>query len=309
MEPTTIHYPVLYREVLEAFDPKPGQIFVDGTLGGGGHTRRIAEKVGPDGLVIGMDRDPVAVERTNKSLEGLPVKTVAANYADLPEILEHLEIEAVDGILVDLGLSTDQLADHDRGFSYHAEGPLDLRFNQEVGRPAWQILQRMNEKHLADLIYKYGEERFSRRIARKIVDVRQKTPIKTAQQLADLVRRCVPRSKGHSIDPATRTFQALRIAVNEELKWLEVALRRFPQWLKPDGQLLAISFHSLEDRIVKNAFREHPLLDVVTKKPIRPTEEENQENPASTSSRMRIAKRNQVDPEEMNNQPVFHSNF
>lgn len=303
MKPATIHYPVLFQEVLDSFDPQPGQIFVDGTLGGGGHTRRIAEKVGPDGLVIGMDRDPVAVDRTSETLRGLPVKTVAANYADLPEILDQLDIPAVDGILVDLGLSTDQLADHDRGFSYHADGPLDLRFNQEVGRPAWQLLQRMNEKHLANLIYQYGEERFSRRIARKIVDVRQSQPIQSARQLAELVRRCVPRSKGHSIDPATRTFQALRIAVNEELKWLEVALRRFPQWLKPNGQLLAISFHSLEDRIVKNAFRDHPLLDVMTKKPIRPTEKEIQENPASSSSRMRVAKRNDVDKEKADQMP------
>lgn len=289
----TIHIPVMYREVIEALEPLPGKTIVDGTLGGGGHTRLLAQRVGETGLVIGMDRDPVAVQKTSEVLQGLPVKTVASNYADLPEWLPQLGIDRVDGVLLDLGLSSDQLADRERGFSYQSDGELDLRFDPTQGKPAWNLLQRLGQQHLADLIYNYGEERHSRRIARKIVEYRQKQPLKSAAELADLVRRCVPRSRNHSIDPATRTFQALRIAVNEELKWLEVALRRLPECLKPGGKLLIISFHSLEDRLVKNAFRDDPRWDVVTRKPLRPQEDEIEWNSRSRSSRLRVAVRNQ----------------
>ncbi|MBL8856662.1 MAG: 16S rRNA (cytosine(1402)-N(4))-methyltransferase RsmH, partial [Planctomycetaceae bacterium] len=252
---STIHVPVMPAEVLAALDVQPGAIIVDGTLGGGGHTRLLASLVGPTGCVIGVDRDPSAVARTTETLRGLPVQTSAANYADIPEVLAELQIPLVDGILLDLGLSSDQLADRERGFSYQSDGDLDLRFDTSTGKPAWLLVEKMSEQHLADLIYQYGEERFSRRIARRIVQERQQKPIRTAQQLANLLRTCVPRSKNHSIDPATRTFQALRIAVNEELKWLEVALRRLPACLKPQGKLVIISFHSLEDRLLKNAFR------------------------------------------------------
>jgi len=287
------HVPVLPREVLQALAPQPGQVIVDGTLGGGGHTRLLAAHVAPGGLVLGLDRDPRAVQQTAQTLAGLPVQTVAANYADLPEVLAALDIQWVDGILLDLGLSSDQLSDHQRGFSYQADGDLDLRFNDSQGQPAWLLVQKLSEQHLADLIYRYGEERLSRRIARRIVQQRQQSPIRTARQLATLVRQCVPRSKNHDIDPATRTFQALRIAVNDELKWLEVALRRLPACLQPGGKLAVISFHSLEDRLVKNAFRDDPRLDVLTKKPLRPGDDEVQENPRSRSSRLRVAQRNQ----------------
>ena len=181
---------------------------------------------------------------------------------------------------------------------------LDLRFDTNQGRPAWHLLQRLGQQHLADLIYNYGEEKFSRRIARKIVEIREREDLKTAAQLADLVRRCVPRSKNHSIDPATRTFQALRIAVNEELKWLEVALRRMPECLKPGGKLVIISFHSLEDRLVKNAFRDDPRLDVVTKKPLRPLDDEVEWNPRARSSRLRVAVRNERAADDLN-QSIF----
>jgi 16S rRNA (cytosine1402-N4)-methyltransferase len=183
------------------------------------------------------------------------------------------------------------LADASRGFSYHADGPLDLRFNPEIGQPAWKLLEKLNEKRLADLIYEFGEERCSRVIARRICERRQIAPITTAGELADLVRRCVPRSKNHSIDPATRTFQALRIAVNDELKWLQVALKRLPDCLRPGGRLAIISFHSLEDRLVKHAFIEDERLDVVTRKPVRPTEEEMEANSRSRSAKLRVAQR------------------
>ncbi|MDP1562042.1 MAG: 16S rRNA (cytosine(1402)-N(4))-methyltransferase RsmH [Pirellulaceae bacterium] len=288
----TIHVPVMPAEVLAALDVRPGSIIVDGTLGGGGHTRLLAPLVGPTGCVIGMDRDPSAVARTAETLRGLAVQTVAANYADIPEVLAEIQVPLVDGILLDLGLSSDQLADRERGFSYQSDGDLDLRFDTSTGKPAWLLVEKMSEQHLADVIYQYGEERYSRRIARRIVQERQQKPIRTAQQLANLLRTCVPRAKNHSIDPATRTFQALRIAVNEELKWLEVALRRLPACLKPQGRLVIISFHSLEDRLVKNAFRDDPRLEVVTRKPQRPTEDEIEENNRSRSSRLRVAQRN-----------------
>lgn len=302
----TVHIPVMYREVLEHLDPQPGQTIVDGTMGGGGHTRMIAQRVGDSGLVIGLDRDPAAVQRTSAWLSGLPVKTIASNYADIPEVLQTLGIERVDGVLLDLGLSSDQLADRERGFSYQSDGPLDLRFDPTIGKPAWHLLQRLGQQHLADLIYNYGEEKFSRRIARKVVELRERSELKSAAQVADLVRSCVPRSKNHSIDPATRTFQALRIAVNEELKWLEVTLRRLPKCLKPNGKLVVISFHSLEDRIVKNAFRDDRRFDVVTRKPLRPSEDEIDENFRSRSSRLRVAVRNQRADDDIN-ESVFNS--
>lgn len=288
---STIHLPVLPQEVLHWLAPKPGQVMVDGTVGGGGHTRMLAEKVGPDGLVIGVDRDQAAVDRAAESLSGLPVKLATANFADIPELLEQLEIESVDGMLLDLGLSSDQLADQDRGFSYRSDGPLDLRFDRDAGEPAWKLINRLSEKHLADLIYQYGEERMSRRVARKFVAERQHRQLRSASEIAELIRSVVPRSRNHSIDPATRTFQALRIAVNEELKWIKVALQRFPEKIRQGGRVAVISFHSLEDRLVKEAFREHDDMKPLNPKPIVPGEEEILENPRSRSSRLRVAEK------------------
>ncbi|MCP4080691.1 MAG: 16S rRNA (cytosine(1402)-N(4))-methyltransferase RsmH [Planctomycetaceae bacterium] len=287
----TQHIPVLYREIVEGLNPQPGQTIVDATCGGGGHTLLLAKQVAPDGVVIGADRDPAAIERCERRLSGLPVKLVVANFADVPEVLEANNHVPVDGICLDLGLSSDQLADEQRGFSYQSSGPLDLRFDTTSGSPAWKLLDRMSEKHLANLIYKWGEERFSRRIAREIVRRRQDDPVRTADQLAQLLRRVVPRAKNHSIDPATRTFQALRIAVNEELKWVEVALRRLPDTLSTGGRIAVISFHSLEDRLVKTAFRENENLRVITRKAIKPAEDEIESNPRSRSARLRIAER------------------
>jgi len=286
-----IHVPVLADEILEALQPAAGHVVVDGTLGGGGHSRLLAERVGPTGLILGLDRDSDAIETAATSLSGLPLKLVAANFADTPEVLDQLEIDAVDGILLDLGLSSDQLAAEDRGFSFNSPGDFDLRFDRSTGDPAWKLLNRLNEKHLADLIYRYGQERNSRRIARKIVATRRIRTLRTANQVADLIRSVVPRSPHQRIDPATRTFQAFRIAVNDEFKWIEVALRRLPERLTTGGRIAVISFHSLEDKIVKQSFLNNLNLNVLNTKPIRATETEIDRNPRSRSARLRVAER------------------
>jgi 16S rRNA (cytosine1402-N4)-methyltransferase len=281
----------MLNEILAGLALKPGSVIVDGTLGGGGHSRALAEQVQPGGRVISLDRDPAAVEAAKQHFADLPITPVQSNFCDLPEVMAEMGLEVVDGILLDLGLSSDQLADGERGFSFSSTGPLDLRFDPMQGKPAWRLLERLSAEHLADLIYHYGEERYSRRIARAIVERRQDNPIETAADLAELVRRCVPRSRHDRIDPATRTFQALRIAVNDELKSLEIALRRLPDCLRPGGRLAVISFHSLEDRRVKEAFRDDPRLTPLAKKPAVPTDEEIAANPRSRSAKLRIAER------------------
>jgi 16S rRNA (cytosine1402-N4)-methyltransferase len=282
----------LANEVLAWLEPAAGQTFVDGTLGGGGHSRLLAGAVEPTGRVIALDRDPAAVQAAACQLEELPVRVLQANYADLPEILEGEDIPAVDGIVLDLGLSSDQIVDDGRGFSFRSSGPLDLRFDPTAGEPAWKLLERLSEQHLAEIIFRHGEERYSRRIARRIVARRREKPVKTAQDLADLIRGAVPRKRNDRIDPATRTFQALRIAVNDELKWLGVALRRLPDCLRPGGRLVVISFHSLEDRMVKESFRDDVRLDVLTRSPIRASESEVAANPRARSAKLRAAARN-----------------
>jgi len=288
---TSQHVPVLADEVLSALRPSPGKVLVDGTLGGGGHARLLAEAVRPSGRIIALDRDATAIERAADALRNFPVQALHANFSDLPEVLAQLGIDRVDGILLDLGLSSDQLADPHRGFSFHSAGPLDLRFDTTRGEPAWKLLERLSAEHLSDLIFKYGEERYSRKIARRIVETRRAEPIDTADSLARLVRQSVPRSRDERIDPATRTFQALRIAVNEELKWLDVALRRLPDCLRTGGRIAVISFHSLEDRQVKGAFRDDARLAVVNRRLIRPSEAETAANPRARSAKLRVAER------------------
>lgn len=278
-------------EVVDGLAAAAGKRLVDGTLGGGGHSSALAERVEPDGWVLGVDLDHEAVDRCSARLAGLPLKVATGNYTEIPEILQTLEVETVDGVLLDLGLSSDQLADDQRGFSFDSQGELDLRFDRTSGEAAWQLLARLGERHLADIIYQYGEERLSRRIAKRIVARRRESPIRTANQLADLVRSCVPRSRGHRIDPATRTFQALRIAVNQELQSLQQALARLPDCLCPGGRFVVISFHSLEDRMVKQAFRDDNRLNVLTKRPLRPTDDELAVNPRARSAKLRIAER------------------
>jgi 16S rRNA (cytosine1402-N4)-methyltransferase len=285
-----IHIPVLAQEVILAFPNLPGKIIVDGTLGAGGHTRLLAAQVGDTGRIISLDRDPAAVALAEENLRGLPICVATSSYADFADILRELNISHVHGFLLDLGLSSDQLADGSRGFSFDAEGDLDMRFNPLEGEPAWRLLMRMRAEELADIIFRYGEERFSRRIARAIVEKRGETPLRSAKQVAELVRRVVPRSQDR-IDPATRTFQALRIAVNQELEELKRCLQKLPEHLASGGRIAIISFHSLEDRIVKEAFRSDDRLTVITKKPITASDYELVQNPRSRSAKLRIAER------------------
>ncbi len=293
------HVPVLPQEVLEWADLSDSMTVVDGTLGGAGHARLFLQRLGPSGRLIGLDRDPLAIERSRTviaehSIDSPPtarIDLLCSSYRDLPSVLEQLGIQQVDRIFVDLGLSSDQLACADRGFSFRTGGPLDLRFDPTSGISASDLIAKIGEQQLANIIYEFGEERFSRRIAKAIVERRRTDPVKTSEQLRDLIHRVVPGRVHGRVDSATRTFQALRIAVNEELVHLQSALQELPNFLSPGGRFLAISFHSLEDRLVKNAFRDHPSLKRLTKKPIIPSEREAHENPRARSAKLRVAER------------------
>jgi 16S rRNA (cytosine1402-N4)-methyltransferase len=289
--PAIRHLPVLPAEVLHWLAPQPGQVIVDCTVGGGGHSRLIAEQLGTSGQVIGLDQDPAMLDLARPRLADLPVTLVRAAFDQITEVLQEQGITTVDGILADLGVSSDQLDDPSRGLSFQQDAPLDMRMDPTRGETAADLLRRLPERDLADLIYQFGEERFSRRIARRLVEAREHDPLQTTGQLADLVRRCVPRGKGHKIDPATRTFQALRIAVNDELGSLDRLLAQLPECLKPGGRVVVISFHSLEDRRVKRAFRNSTALTVLTKKPVTAGEDEERTNPRSRSAKLRAALR------------------
>jgi 16S rRNA (cytosine1402-N4)-methyltransferase len=289
--PEPRHIPVLSAEVLTWLDPRPGQTVVDATVGAGGHSRLLAERLGPAGRLIGLDQDASMLALARSRITGCPVTLVHSNFDRLRAVLDELGIDRVDGVLADLGFASDQVERAERGFSFQAEGPLDMRMNPDEGEPASRLLARLDERSLADLFWEYGEERYSRRIARKIVEVRKQTPIETTTQLAELVRRCVPRPKGRGprIDPATRVFQALRIAVNDELGALERLLAQLPASLKPGGRAVIISFHSLEDRRVKQAFRDREMWDVLTRKPITASDTEQRNNPRARSAKLRAA--------------------
>jgi 16S rRNA (cytosine1402-N4)-methyltransferase len=290
------HVSVLPREVLHWLDPKPGQIIVDATAGVGGHAALLWERIQPGGTLIALDQDAamlaIAKMRIVEQSES-HIQFRHSNFEDLPGVLEELHIPLVDAILADLGFCSDQMSDPERGFSFHADGPLDMRLDRTRGEPASDLVRRSSERDLADIFWQYGEERFSRRVARKIVETRQKTPILTTGQIADLVRSCVPRSKGHAIDPATRVFQALRIAVNDELGALERFLQAAPACLKPGGRVGIISFHSLEDRLVKQTFRKSAEWGKeLTRKPITASAAEISVNPRARSAKLRVAQRN-----------------
>jgi 16S rRNA (cytosine1402-N4)-methyltransferase len=303
------HLAVLPAEVLAALDPQPGEVFVDATVGAGGHTRLLAGRVGLGGRVIGLDRDQAMLDLAGPRLEGLPLTLVRANFDRLRAVLDDLGLAGVDGVLADLGVCSDQLDRAERGFSFGQAGPLDMRMDPMRGEPAGALLRRLGERELADLFWQYGEERHSRKIARAVVEVRKRTPLETTEQLADLVRRCLPRPprgdrRRPPIDPATRVFQALRIAVNDELGSLERFLGALPGCVRPGGRVAVISFHSLEDRRVKQAFRgppddptsayghkAPPLWEVLTRKPVEAGDDEVRRNPRARSARLRAARR------------------
>lgn len=269
-------------------------VIVDGTYGGGGHSRLLLKQLPPEqGQVIGLDRDPAVSERVESEEHDRRLTVFLGSYEKIPKALAAVDVPMADAALLDLGLSSDQLADPNRGFSFtKTSAELDLRFDPESGQSAAQWLAWHKEDEIANAIYQYGEERYSRRIAREIVARRRREDgVKTVEDLVDVCRRCVPRSKNHDIHPATRTFQALRIVVNDELGALERTLQSAPDWISENGRLAIISFHSLEDRIVKNAFRDDPRWNVLTKKPLRPSEEEIQQNPRSRSAKLRVAER------------------
>jgi 16S rRNA (cytosine1402-N4)-methyltransferase len=266
-------------------------VFVDATVGAGGHARLLAERLAPAGRLIGLDQDAGMLELARERFRELPVTLVHANFDRLPQLLRELGVEAVDGLLADLGVCSDQLDEAGRGLSFQQPGPLDMRLDPRHGETAADLLRRLNERDLADLIFVYGEERFSRRIARKIVETRKRAPLETTEELASLVRQCVPRPKGHRhvIDPATRVFQALRIAVNDELGALDRLLEALPRCLRPGGRAAVISFHSLEDRRVKHAFRDRAVWEPLTRKPVQAGEDEVRDNPRARSAKLRAA--------------------
>ncbi|MFO0965595.1 MAG: 16S rRNA (cytosine(1402)-N(4))-methyltransferase RsmH [Gemmataceae bacterium] len=288
--PAPLHVSVMPAETLVLLDPLPGQIIVDATLGAGGHAGLILEKLGETGRLIGLDQDPAMLGIARSRLAERPGALVHRNFEDLSVALQELQSPKVDAILADLGFCSDQLADPARGLSFSQQGPLDMRLDPSGGLPASALVQRLHERELADLFWRYGEERFSRRIARRIAQTREKTPLTTTTQLAELVRSCVPRGKG-GIDPATRVFQALRIAVNDELGALERFLAQVPDCLKPGGRVVVISFHSLEDRLVKRAFRNRDIYEELTRKPLTASDEETAANPRARSAKLRAARR------------------
>jgi len=290
----TVHVPVMLREVLKALELQPGMTVVDGTVGAGGHSSRILEQIGPTGILVGLDRDPSMLERARAKLTGPNCHLIHASYAELEDVLQQLGLPPVDRILLDLGLSSDQLADEERGFGFRASGPLDLRFDTSQGEPAWQWLEKVSEAELADVLHEYGEEPFARRIARSIVEQRRTHPIRTAAELTAAVDAALPRSVQQSArkQPATRVFQALRIVVNRELDQLDKALDHvLYNSLKPGGRAVLISFHSLEDRRVKQAFRDSQRWQVLTPKPVTATAAEQRANPRCRSAKLRAAER------------------
>ena len=301
------HQPVLYHDVLDALDPGPSGVYLDGTLGAGGHAFGLLKSSSPDGRLLGLDVDPEALAIARERLFTFRNRTVIqqASYRQAPEILSDLGWRPVQGILLDLGVSSMQIDRPERGFSFMSEGPLDMRFNPETGLSAADLVNALSESEIADILWEFGEERYARRIAREIVNTR---PVQTTRALAQAVEAAVPWYSGH-LHPATRTFQALRIATNKELETVAASLPELMGVLAPGGRIAVISFHSLEDRIIKQFFRreskdcicppEQPIctcehiasLKVITKKPVMASEEEIQQNPRSSSARLRVAEK------------------
>jgi 16S rRNA (cytosine1402-N4)-methyltransferase len=289
------HVSVLADEVLAALAPQPGMVLVDATVGAGGHARLLAERVAPGGRLIGLDRDAAMLDLARPRLAGLPVTLVQAPFGRLRQALGGLGVDRVDGVLADLGVCSDQLDDPARGLSFARPGPLDMRLDAAgAEETAADLVNRLSERDLADVFYHLGEERHSRRVARRIVEERRRGRIETTERLAEIVRSCVPRGR-QPIDPATRAFQALRLAVNDELGELDRLLAALPRCVKASGVACVISFHSLEDRRVKQAFRERSLWQPLTKKPVQAGDEEVGRNPRARSAKLRAARRLDTD--------------
>jgi 16S rRNA (cytosine1402-N4)-methyltransferase len=308
----SFHTPVMLEKVLQSLRCKPGGIYVDGTLGGGGHARAILENTAPDGLLIGIDRDDDALLESEKRLQpfGQRKILIKGNFADIGEILTNLNIRKVDGILLDLGVSSHQLDTADRGFSFSLDAPLDMRMDQSSRYRAYDLVNLSPEKELKKVIRNYGEEPMAGKIARAILAKRASAPIRTTIELADVVCRAVRRQGVRKkVHPATRTFQAIRIAVNQELSNLSTAMDAGIDQLGQGGRFSIISFHSLEDRIVKETFRSwegrcqcppglpvcqcqrEAKLRVLTRKPLRPEADESETNPRARSARLRTAEK------------------
>ncbi len=284
------HISVLLKETIYVINPKDNGIYVDMTLGAGGHTKYLLEKSAPNGKVIAFDKDSESIENAQKTLKtvyGDRLILVHSDYSDSLNKLHELDISEVDGIIMDIGVSSYQIDTPDRGFSFLHNGTLDMRMDKESQLTAYDIVNVWDEEDIADILKTYGEERFSKRIARKIVSSR---PISTTKQLANIVTLAIPKNFYKKIHPATKTFQALRIVVNNELEYLKKGLICAIEMLKDEGVLCVISFHSLEDRIVKNIFREYKhkqVLRLINKKPIYPNEEEIQNNRRARSAKLR----------------------
>lgn len=288
-----MHVPVLVQEMLQALRPISGGVYLDGTLGAGGYSEAILAASSPDGKVVGLDLDPQAVERARARLARFGSRFVAVHggFQDATLLLREIDVAGVDGAVLDLGLSSDQLDDPVRGFSFRFDGPLDMRFDTEADEDALHYLDRISVKKLEETLATYGEERYCKKLARGLLQARDRGHLKTTADLAKVVTTLVGGRRGR-IHPATRTFQALRIAVNRELENLSAALEQIPLLLKPGGRFCVVSYHSLEDRLVKISFRDRAKdrdhWSLTTPRPMRPSDAETKLNPRARSARMRV---------------------
>ncbi len=294
-----MHTPVMVKEVLDYLSLSPGKIVVDATIGTGGHSKAILENILPGGRLIGIDRDEESLAVSRERLHDYSDSCEFAhdNFVNINTILESLNIKKVDAILFDLGISSFQLEDPNRGFSFQYEGPLDMRLDRNSYISAYDLVNNLNEDEISTLLWNFGQERWHNRIARLLVEERQKHPIATTLQLANIVVRAIPyryRYRYYRIHPATRTFQAVRIAVNRELETLGIAINKSFDILKKKARICVISFHSLEDRVVKQSFRRaasEGLINIITPKPLIPASSEIKINPSSRSSKLRVAEK------------------
>jgi len=290
------HIPVLAKEVIEYLDPKPNENFIDATLGFGGHAALILEKTSPNGKLMGIDQDPVALGEAQKKLAPFDDRVFyyRGNFVDLGLVIRDWDVKNVDGILIDLGVSTYQLTDENRGFSFNTDSFLDMRMDPERQHlTAADVINKYSEKELSKIFFELGEEKFSRPIAKKIVEIRYRNPIERTIDLVEIIKTATPPSYriGKKTHFATNVFRALRMYVNDELGVIKQILPQAVQVVSPGGKIAVITFHSLEDRIVKNFFRDQENLEIVTKKPVGPSDEEVKINPKSRSAKLRVARK------------------